>query len=430
MFLARTERAAVALWVLIVFSPSLNTLKSYLLWYVTLALIGQLLVMNRFSAPDCRVPVSLLAAAWGLPTAIVATALLSRQTGYDLGQAVKLALILLVVLPLCLTRPARRAALCRGAELAVYVNALLVVGGIVISPVLFGLQGFARFGTFLASPGSLWRVGAVGLGAGVMRWHSGVRFARLRGFLCLSCGAAIVALDGSRTGFLVGGLALAFSFARFLALCFRRPLWAFAALGPALLLVAFAATTPAVQDAVETYGVIARLQDAAMSSGSGRLTADSLDFTRTNMLADVSAAIIEHPLTGTGMGTTMSQTPAGLMVIHFSFLQIWADAGLLGFLSYAILCASALWLAVSRSLPIRPRCQPARIPWEGIYLSAGWMLTGCLHPISTEISEWIWFLVALAIVMDPAGRERRRVASPAPLPLSPVPEPSLCLQPT
>ncbi len=103
---------------------------------------------------------------------------------------------------------------------------------------------------------------------------------------------------------------------------------------------------------------------------------------------------------GTGIGTTVTETKVGPMGTHMTYLQVWADLGIAGFLSY-------IWL-VWGWLPWVPRVlrrvRALRDPVErAIYYNALYVLlffaaAGFFNPLSSEWSEWVLFVVAYALV--------------------------------
>src|SRR5205814_785566 len=108
------------------------------------------------------------------------------------------------------------------------------------------------------------------------------------------------------------------------------------------------------------------------------------------------------------MGRTRSLSATGPMVVHIAYLQLWADLGILGFLSLVALTIGSipvLWIRYRATATADPECR-IRF-YNGIFLLTTWAVTGFLHPISTEVSEWIMFVFAYSSVVI-AGTAVRR----------------------
>jgi O-antigen ligase len=122
------------------------------------------------------------------------------------------------------------------------------------------------------------------------------------------------------------------------------------------------------------------------------------------MLQDVTNAIEAHPILGTGIETTVTETIAGPMGTHMTYLQVWADLGFLGFVSYIWL----VWGWVPWVPRVLRRVQALSDPVQrAIYYNALYVLlffacAGFFNPLSTEWSEWVLFIVAYALVWQMA----------------------------
>ena len=127
---------------------------------------------------------------------------------------------------------------------------------------------------------------------------------------------------------------------------------------------------------------------------------DRIDSARSQMNRDVIAAIADHPVLGNGMGTTRSGATAGPLVIHNAYLQIWADVGLLGFLSFTALTLGSIPVLRARYRRRAGGDAERRILfYNGMFLLACWGVAALLHPVSTELSEWIMFILGYSSVV-------------------------------
>jgi len=388
----RFERFAISAWTVLVMSASLTVVVPNLHWFATGALLPLLLLNNRRSQKDIEIPPVFPLAAAILILSMLIVSLQSEESVRDFGQCAKIALILLLVLPMVVRSSARRNALWAGAEAAVYFNVLLIIGGLTISPLLFGVQATARFGTYATPPGGLWQVGAIGLAASGLLPTSGSRAIKLRRAICVAASILFIVLDGSRTGILVLSAALALYAPRVMGSSLRRPLRTILIALSIVTLAAFA--TPLIGDFFDDYGVVTRVRQALEKSGSGTSSVGALDSARTVMYLTVLNAIEDHPIVGSGLNTTFVDTEFGTEVVHCSYLQVWADVGLLGFLAYTTLTQAPLLAALQHQLHRDQEATRDALP--AIFLACAWALMGCFHPVSTELTEWIWFFLLIA----------------------------------
>jgi O-antigen ligase len=394
---ARIEKILLPLWVVLITSESLNIVVPYVHWFATIPLLIVLGFNGLFTVPDFRLPRPIIVSVVLLVVSIMIVALVSDNTLYDLSQAARLSILFLILLPPLISRPATRRTLWVGVEAAVLFNFILIIGGLTINPALFGLQAAARFGTYANGPGALWRVGVIGLAAATVTRHSNSKLAKLRSWFCAIVSLALIFLDGSRTGVIVLSFLLLLYVPAILKAAFAKPVrLAFLAATPALLAPAFLWLSPSADDPIAQGGIIGRLQNDL--GGSSQVSASSLDPIRSEMYRTVFTEVQEHPFLGLGMEKTKVFTVAGSMVVHFSFLQVWSDVGLVGFLSYTTLLSFAACMAFKRLLCAPPRAQS--IARQCVYLTGGWIIAGCFHPISSEMSVWIWFFLALALIAD------------------------------
>jgi O-antigen ligase len=152
---------------------------------------------------------------------------------------------------------------------------------------------------------------------------------------------------------------------------------------------------------VEDQGAIGRLRLLINTfEASGVENLGSADVVRYQMLQDVLEAVRAHPILGTGIETTVTETKVGPMGTHMTYLQVWADLGLAGFISYIWL----VWGWVPRLPRVLRRVRALSNPVErAIYYNAVYVLlffgaAGFFNPLSTEWSEWVLFVVAYALV--------------------------------
>lgn len=285
------------------------------------------------------------------------------------------------------------------------VRALQWLAVISLSALLFlwsmGVQGWldfapSRFGWVWAPPGVFWKAGIYLLPL-VCWWVINARysFAARWGWL-LVCGV-IVGLDGSRTASLLSliiwvvvvGLGLArYGFER---LIIKRGVML-----AVIMMVTIGGMKPSsINPMSHIYAELGLWGDESLM---GREIGD--DSIRYAMVVEGAKGVIDYFPMGRGLGATTKQTESMPypMVVHMTYLQLLADVGVLGLVGYLGIFLVPLFYGARR-------IRQAAAPWscfDGMALPLGilgiYLFAGLLHPVSTEISEWLIVLVGLSML--------------------------------
>jgi hypothetical protein len=308
----------------------------------------------------------------------------------------KLAVILLIGLPILAARERLVLAMFYGMLTAVWINAILLLGGILIGGPLTGMMAPGRWGTVLSYPGALWRIAITAwMYAAYLMFQ---RFSvKLLGLFLAS--TLLVYLDGARTSMMMLGLGV-LCLVVILGVEAGHLCLTFIAV-QIVAVILFAGST--------ILGVGPSLQQGALARMTGTLSSvanlgmDGLgqaDTSRTDMLHDVVHAIEAHPVWGTGILSTRTETPTGPTVVHITYLQVWADLGLLGFLAYPWLVWGWLpWLPLAlRRIRAMSDDRDRALYYNAVFLLFVFGLAGFFHPLTTEWAQWIPFLVPYALV--------------------------------
>ena len=347
--------------------------------------------------------------------AIVLTAFFSGQASYDLLQAAKVALIFVLSLPLMFNAQLSDAAFT-GIKVATVLNAILLILGILGVEDVGRLMAVNRWGTILNMPGSLSRLGILPFAYAA---YGLFRKGRLvwKNLVLLAASIFVAVMDGSRTAAL--GLLLGTTFVAAISFWKRgaKATWRMLAMVMPLLALAvlFApgehrvaqlgqvfignSTSPeASNGGATTNGVSSEISNGGATRSSAL---EAIDDTRWGMIQTALAAVLNHPIVGTGMGTTTHPTRTGPMVVHMAYLQIWADAGLLGFIGYCWIVFG--WLALIPPLLRRVNLGKEEEGAERVVGAAFMLLyyawVGLFHPISSEWSEWATYLIPLSMLL-------------------------------
>jgi hypothetical protein len=337
---------------------------------------------------------------------------------YSLLEAGKLASILILFALLLINHPQLAHTGFRALEVAVWLNVLCLATLLFDSGPFASLMAPGRWGTVLNAPGSLWRVGASTLIIGAYGVCAATKFPlRSLGL----CGASILLIyaDGSRTAII-----LLLSAVPFLAIFafreFRRRTRAVrmflvaAALGACVLGFVDLRRQALATDR-NLYDALLRVapiwQQVTSLDGEDLPV---LDVSRYEMLHTVIERLRENPIWGDGIGGTRVHAAGSDIVVHMSYLQVWSDLGVIGFLGYVWI--SFFWVPQLRRAKSRIHLL-ANADDRALYANAVFVLlvfcaSAFFHPLSTEFPEWLPFLMASALFLHLVSA----VVNPAPAP--------------
>lgn len=423
--------ALVCCWVVFVSSAYLKEYAPYVHWYGT-AVVALVLWLRLIVVPG-RVGRYTFTTGFLLACSIAIAALQGVNPGYDLLQAAKVAVILLVLLPMLMAKQDTIHGLLAGAEGTVLANLLFVAAGLCGATGFVALMAVGRYGTFLNPPGSLWRIGVLVLVSSALRLLLGR--ASLWSSMMFLGSTALIVLDGSRTGYLAvfaaaalvlllvayevmvkGSVKLGFSLFRKLTVL-TAGVAVCMVMGPISLREAYD-----IGFLERGNQLIGAMQNEGVSGLEGADDSRSLGWRAA--VSEIAA----HPFLGTGMGTTLVGLPTGAIVVHCAYLQIWADVGVLGFVSYLALTVGVLFAAWRPIRAISTLGLGDRIVYyNGMYVLMCWAMASLFHPLSTEISEWIMFFVGLAGVQFRPAYALHQAAR-RPLTMGAWAPPDRCLQ--
>ncbi len=399
------ERIALV-WAVAVLATELKVTVPYIHWVFSvlavILILPYLLQVQWIARFPARTP------AWLLVVAVCIPVLYGARVGYSFAVAVKLAAMLLCALSIFVARSNLAHYAFHGFVVAVCLNLVLLVGGFLG----FGsadIMAMDRWGTVLSYPGSLWRV-AVTVWVFAAYLLTKRRSIAPLGLLVAS--TLLVYADGTRTGVLLllaGAIYLILILAAEAGRLRRAVLIVAIGLGVVVAAVSYSGIISGEMDGTGR-GAVGRFSEMASSLEEGGFEdLGTADLMRFQMLQDVTKAIRAHPVLGTGTETTTTESVIGPMSIHMTYLQLWADIGLLGFVAYIWL----IWGWVAWVPKVLRRVQalsdPARraIYYNAIFLLVVYGSIGFLHPFSTEWSEWIIFIVPYALVWEIARRSEK-----------------------
>lgn len=380
-----------------------------------LSVLAVILVLPYLSRVKWRVKFPARKPVWLLIMAISIPVLYGAPIGYSLAVICKLMAILLGGLAIFAGCSSLAHWAFRGFVIAVWLNTALLLGG------FWGLGSAEmmmkdRWGTILNYPGELWRVAIT---VWVYAAYLLVKRRSLVALTLLASSTLLVYIDGTRTGIILlfaGALYLVFVLAAEAGQLRRAVVVGATGLCIFVGVVAYSGVLSS-EAGSEGRGAAGRLSELAGSfEVSGVEGLGAADVVRYQMWWDVQDAIRAHPVWGTGFETTISETVVGSMSVHMTYLQVWADLGILGFAAYVWLVLGWVpWIpAVMRRVRALPDPAQRAIYYNALFLLIAYAVIGVFHPVSTEWTEWILFMIPYALIWQIARLKDALCLNPSP----------------
>lgn len=287
-------------------------------------------------------------------------------------------------------------------EINIALNSAIVVNVILLVLGLLGAQSFAslmtsdgRWGTVLAFPGSLVKIGTYGFYFNVMALLLLPKKQKLKHCLFILLSLFVIYMDGSRTGMLLIALTSVFIVVFYVLFNYRNKIKAiiFPLIVFFILTVGIVIAIPSILKSRIGVSFLNLLNSPTISTGL-----ELVDSARFMMFKSAIQKIYDNPFIGTGAFTTVGYYEDGSsMVVHNTYLQLWGDFGILGLLGMCFIFLG--WVAF---LPkIMMKIQINKNEKENILVSSSVLMllyfigNGLFHPYSTELSEWITFMLPL-----------------------------------
>ncbi len=426
-------------WTVVVLSADLKvSIYSHIHWVATiLLLIPVFLVVRRHHTNLNRIKFVIIPSLL-LVCAVVISSFNSANLFYGLVQSGKLIAILILAYSFFIIWPKYACVAYKGFIAAAFLNGILIILGILLFSGAAYEMALGRWGTFLNYPGSLVKTGMLVFTYAAYVAITSKPFS-FKNILLFCFSFMIIYFDGSRTGFIALLVAVFFVLIiRFLE-C-RTWQWQsikFTLYRLACVLVSLAIFWSTVSMSLQLFNYIQspiiigltknlnqhesstvfkekviqqhpqgfarinkRVEDTSKYNMLYKIAAS--DPTRFKMLQDGVAAVKLHPVFGTGIGSTKLETRHGTMVIHNTYLQVWADLGLLGLIAYVVLVLG--WILFLPNIYRRIRkltdVKKRAVYYNAVFLLGYFAFNGLFHPLSTEWSEWITFIIPCALLYE------------------------------
>ncbi|GAB1530834.1 MULTISPECIES: O-antigen ligase family protein [Brevibacillus] len=441
------------IWVVSIMSADLKiTLFSKVHWVVSLLFLLPVFLLNDKKIGNNKFVMYLLVPAILLISSILISSFYSHNYLYDFFQAGKIAAILIGCYLFFLVRSELAQLAFKGFIISAYMNFILLVLGVLSFTQLASIMTLdGRWGTFLNYPGSLSKVGVVVYVYAAFQLFNRTALS-ISNIMLLISSVFIVYFDGSRTSEISLILGTIYLFVILLIEYVKnisRP--RFSSIVVSVLVLALVLSVAKVsvdkitlsietkraieiakiesakeaelakqkptsnsvkQEEVSTAPVEVPTSDELKQSNdrTGSVFANmstngilagiaSSDPIRFQMIITALDEIVSHPWVGQGIGTTKYQTETGPIVVHNAYLQTWADLGILGLL--ALIGLYFGWIiklpTVMRYIQSSINVKERSLYYNSIFILLYMSFSALFHPLSTEWSEWILFIIASAI---------------------------------
>ncbi|MED1919386.1 O-antigen ligase family protein [Bacillus thuringiensis] len=446
------------IWVVLIMSADLKiTMFNKVHWVVSLLFLVPVLLLNYRKKDSNKFVVYILFPSILLISSILISSFYSQNYLYDFFQAGKVTVILIFCYLFFLVRSELAHLAFKGFIISAYMNFIILVLGVLSFTQLASIMTLdGRWGTFLNYPGSLSKVGVVVYVYAAFQLFNRTALS-ISNIMLLIASVFIVYFDGSRTSEITLLLGTIFLFVILLIEYVKnisRPKFSSMVVSVLVLALVLSVSKVSVDKitlSIETKRAIelakieaakeaelAKQKPVQPSTDSNAVkqeevstppvevpTSDELkqsndrtgsvfaNLSTNGILAGIASSdpirfqmiitaldeIVSHPWVGQGIGTTKYQTATGPIVVHNAYLQTWADLGILGLLALLglyfgwIIKLPTVMRHIQGSINVRERS----LYYNSIFILLYMSFSALFHPISTEWSEWIMFIIASAI---------------------------------
>jgi len=279
-------------------------------------------------------------------------------------------------------------------NLAVFVNALFLILGILnLIPTASLLTSDGRWGTILAFPGSLVKIGAIGIYINLMLMLLNNKKGNIEPLFILILSIFIVLMDGSRTGMLVLGLTMVIIPFQYFLVNNKNKTKVFIILSSMsfVIFISIVVLAPFILTSRIGNSFIKLFSASSFSNAL-----ESIDSIRFEMILSAFDKILKDPFIGHGAFSTVGGNG---MVVHNTYLQVWGDFGLFGIVGLVSLYFGWIFMLpkILGKLQIIGLGLNSAMVCSSTLMLLYFVMNGMFHPYSTEFSEWIVFIIPLTI---------------------------------
>lgn len=352
-------------------------------------------------------PVPAIAPACLLVFAILVPTCYGADIISSFGEAAKLVLILIVGLTIFTSEGNLAKYAFKGFEAAVWLNLSLYLFGL-LGAGTASAMGAGRWGTLFDYPGSLWRMA---IATWVFSLYLIIKKRSIHAFALAIASGILIFADGARSGILfalAGALYVIFVAAAETEQLRRAIVSILCGAAGLMIVMGTLVIISRHAEGQDATNGLTRMSNLVGSSEAGTAGLGAADVVRFYMIKHAVDEIQSHPFFGTGVQTTVLDTIFGPIVVHMTYLQVWADLGLFGLAAYVWLVwgwVPRLTHLIRRTRTL-PNLQEKATYYNAIFLLMVFGAAGFFHPLSTEFAEWILFLIPYALLSNFALSDR------------------------
>lgn len=392
------KNLAIFLFTFLVISADLKlTIHPHIHWVIWLLLIFPFIVKDILFKGIVKSPLFFFSIFTFLSG--VLSSLIVVNSLETLIQATKFTLIFLTLYYFLYYNKKNWDPFYKAINFSVYINSFLLILGIIGIPVAQLLTGDGRWGTILAYPGSLVKIGILGLYVNVFSLIL-IKDKYRKTIMLVILSLFIIFMDGSRTGMLIIALTILLIPLLYFLLNYHNKIKA--VIIPFILVTFMGLWLPIIIPYFLNTRVGQSINNL-FSSNSIIQGLSNIDPARYMMFDTAIKKILDSPLIGTGAFSTRGIYEDGSsMVVHNTYLQIWGDYGLVGLVSYLLIIL--VWIFLLPKVLIKLQVSNDNLfkvrVCSSILVLVYFAFNGFFHPYSTELSEWILFIFPISIYFE------------------------------
>lgn len=287
----------------------------------------------------------------------------------------------------------------KAINFSVYINSFLLFLGLFGIPVAKLMTSDGRWGTFLAFPGSLVKIGILGFYLNIFVFLL-IKEKRKHALILLGLSLFIIQMDGSRTGMLILLLTLFIIPILYFLINYQNFVKSIVVLFSLFISITLCILIlfPYLSNTRLGENIINLINSDSIAEGF-----NNIDPARYMMIQTAIEKINKNPFFGTGALTTVGIYEDGSsMVVHNTYLQIWGDYGFISFISYIFIILG--WILFLPKIFYKLQTYNDNFfnvkVCSSILILNYYILNGLFHPYSTELSEWILFIVPFSLIYE------------------------------
>ncbi|EDL65258.1 hypothetical protein BSG1_11791 [Bacillus sp. SG-1] len=396
----------VFIWSFLVISADLkSTIHPYIHWIVTAFLLVPLMFLQFIKHPIIQLKGTLFYLLFVL--SLLISGFGTESIFYTLEQTAKLTIILIIALSFFNTFPKYSRYAFLAFIVSAYINlSLLLMGKYGGLPFAELMTGDGRWGNVLNFPGSLTKVGVIPL-VYALYCLAVIRPFAFKYIIMTGVCISVILLDGSRTGTFM--LVLACLFILFILLL-EKNIGGMLRKHPVLIIFTVFSVGTLLYGFLTERIFSFNLVDSRLFLTVRNVFSEGIvegfresDPYRYQMTQEALEKVLKNPLIGSGLGTNQVDS----IVIHNTYLQVWADTGWIGltgyclFISFWILYVRRFFVTLSETRDPRRRGEY----YCSLFILIYFIVNGFFHPLSTEWSEWILFIVSFSLFFEAADKQ-------------------------